>query len=151
MMKLWRSATQQALSLSAHDRFRAVRYEDLIGEPKATLQNLCAELDLEYVEEMTEVPHWGSSTVEHSESAGLSSASIDKWQTVLNAAEIAYCEARSKPEREHFGYAGSDSSQSTLPGYIGMALRLPVHVLGAVLANPGRVLTIVRAIFGRKA
>lgn len=151
MMKLWRSATEQAQSLTDHDRFRVVRYEDLIGEPEATLQSLCAWLDLEYIEEMTEVPHWGSSTVEHSESAGLSSASIDKWQTVLNGAEIAYCEARSKAEREHFGYADSNSSQSTLFGYIGMILRLPVHVLGAVVANPGRVLTISRAIFGRKS
>ena len=97
------------------------------------------------------VPHWGSSTVAHSESAGLSSASIDKWQSVLNGAEIAYCEARSKPERESFGYVDSNSSNSRFFGYLGMTLRLPIHVLGALLANPGRVITILRAIFGRKA
>jgi len=155
MMKLWRAATQEALLLRDHDRFQIVRYEDLIGDPQATLQTLCTALDLDFKDEMMDVPHWGSSTVAHSASVGLSSASIDKWQSVLNAAEIAYCEARSKPERESFGYADSHadrkSSQSKLLGYLAMALRLPIHVLGAVLVNPGRVTTILRAIFGRKA
>lgn len=151
MMKLWRSATQQAQSLQDDDRFLVVRYEDLIADPQATLAALCTKLDLEFDDEMMSVPHWGSSTVEHNESAGLSSASIDKWQSVLNGAEIAYCEARSKPEREIFGYADSNSSQSTFFGYLGMVLRLPIHILGAVLANPGRVLTILRAISGPKS
>jgi hypothetical protein len=151
MMKLWRSATQEAQSLQDDDRFQLVRYEDLIGDPQATLQTLCAELDLEFKDEMMNVPHWGSSTVAHTASAGLSSASIDKWQSVLNGAEIAYCEACSRPERESFGYADSNSSKAKVFGYLGMTLRLPIHVLGAVLANPGRVLTILRAIFGRKA
>ena len=150
MMKLWRSATQEAQSLQGEERFQVVRYEDLIGDPQATLKTVCAKLDLEFKDEMMNVPHWGSSTVAHTASAGLSSASIDKWQSVLNGAEIAYCEARSIPERESFGYADSSSSKSKLFGYLGMTLRLPIHVLGAVLANPGRVLTILRAIFGRK-
>ncbi len=151
MMKLWRSATHEAQALQNHERFRVVRYEDLIGDSQATLQALCAELGVAFDDTMMDVPHWGSSTVEHSASGGLSTESIDKWQSVLNGAEIAYCEARSKPEREKFGYADSTLSKSKWFGYLGMALRLPVHVLGAIVANPGRVLTISRAIFGRNA
>jgi len=150
MMKLWRSATQEAQALRDDDRFQVVRYEDVIGDPQATLQALCTELDIEFKDEMMDVPHWGSSTVAHSAAGGLSSASIDQWQSVLNGAEIAYCEARSKPERESFDYADSTTSKSKFFGYLGMTLRLPIHILGALLANPGRVLTILRAILGRK-
>lgn len=151
MLRLWCSATRQALDLQAHERFRIVRYEDLIAEPEATIKPLCEFLDLDYTDEMLNVPHWGSSTVEHSESAGLSSAALDKWRTVLDGAEIAYCERRTRRERELFAYEDSDDSRSVVPGYFGMALRLPIHIGGALLANPGRVLSIGRAVFGRQA
>jgi len=151
MLRLWRSATRQALDLQAHERFRIVRYEDLILEPEATIKPLCEFLDVDYAAELLNVPHWGSSTVEHSESAGLSSASLDKWRTVLDGAEIAYCEKQTREEREQFGYADSEDSRSVLPGYLNMGLRLPIHVAGALIANPGRVLTIGRAVFGRQS
>jgi hypothetical protein len=150
MLRLWCSATREALALQTHERFRIVRYEDLITEPEETIKPLCEFLDLDYSSEMLDVPHWGSSTVEHSESAGLSSAALDKWQTVLDGAEIAYCERRTRQERKTFAYADSDDSRSVLPGYLGMGLRLPIHVAGALLANPGRVLTVIRAMFRRQ-
>lgn len=154
MIKLWRSATQEAQSLQEQagykDRFRTVRYEDLIEAPQDTVKDLCTFLNIEFEEKMLDVPHWGSSTVAHSDSAGLSSASIDKWQSVLNAAEIHYCDARTGPERAGFGYEDSQLSKSLLLGYLGMIIRFPIHALGAIIANPGRVVTVLRAIFGRK-
>lgn len=149
MLRLWRSATRQALEMQPHERFRIVRYEDLIAKPAETIKPLCEFLDIDYSDKLLDVPHWGSSTVEHSASAGLSAASIDKWQSVLNGAEIRYCENRTRQERVRFDYPDSGDTRAVLPGYLGMALRLPVHVLGALLANPGRVLTIVRAMFRR--
>jgi hypothetical protein len=150
MLRLWRSATREAQELDAHERFRIVRYEDLVATPAATIGPLCEFLGLEYSDAMLDVPHWGSSTVEHSESAGLSSASLDKWHSVLNGAEVAYCESKTRQERQQFAYADSDDKRSVLFGYLCMWLRLPVHIGGALLTNPGRVLTVIRAMFRRR-
>ena len=50
-------------------------------------------------------------------------------------------------ERSAFGYDDVGSAGSAVPGYLGMALRLPIHVLGALLAlvivGPGLLGTVL--------
>lgn len=145
MTRLWLSATREAIAMSDVERFRIVRYEDLIDRPESTVRGLCANLEIGFQPLMLDVPHWGSSTVSHSSGGGISSASLEKWRTVLNSTEIAYCDSRTKAERDAFGY---DQSQvRTSPGGIlRFLLRLPIHVVGVLISNPRRMMVQLKAM-----
>ena len=145
MTRLWRSATREAMVLLDEDRFQVVRYEDLIDQPESTVRALCAKLGVGFQPRMLNVPHWGSSTVSHTSGGGISSASREKWRTVLNSTEIAYCDSRTEAERDAFGYGRSQVSTSP-GGILRFILRLPVHVVGVVLSNPRRMMVQLKAM-----
>jgi hypothetical protein len=149
MVRLWLSATREALSIAGNPRVRLVRYEDLVGQPEATIRSLCADLGLSYEPGMLNVPHWGSSTVQHRASAGLSAAALDKWREILDGAEIDYCSRKTLAERQRFGYpeAGTAGARPTERALF--LARLPLHLAGTALSNPGRATVQLKAMFAR--
>ena len=149
MVRLWLSATREAISIGNHPRVRIVRYEDLVGAPEATVGGLCATLGLAYEAGMLDVPHWGSSTVQHRASSGLSAASLDKWREILDGAEIDYCSRKTAAERAHFGYPESGTAGGRWSERALFLARLPVHLAGTVLANPRRAAVQLKAMYAR--
>ena len=149
MVRLWLSATREAMAIGGHPRVRIVRYEDLVGSPEATVRGLCAALGLTYEAGMLNVPHWGSSTVQHRASSGLSAAALDKWREILDGAEIDYCGRKTAAERAHFGYPDSGTPGGRWYEQALFLARLPLHLAGTVLANPGRVAVQLKAMFAR--
>jgi hypothetical protein len=149
MVRLWLSATREALAIASHPRVRIVRYEDLVGAPEATVRGLCTDLNLTYDAAMLEVPHWGSSTVQHRASSGLSAAALDKWREILDGAEIDYCSRKTRIEREHFGYPEAETPVPRLTERALFLARFPVHLVGMVVANPVRAAVQLKAMFAR--
>jgi hypothetical protein len=149
MVRLWVSATREALSMDGHDRFHVVRYEDLIDEPEVTVSSLCERLGIDFRPEMLAIPHWGSSTVSHTATGGVSKKSLEKWRSVLTSTEVAYCDARTKSERARFGYPEAERAKPSISGVMRFLLRLPIHVLGTILADPRRVIVQLRAMLVR--
>ena len=150
MMRLWLSATREAERLSSHDRFFTVRYEDLVTTPESTVGKLCDQLGLDFSSDMLSIPHYGSSTVQHSAKGGLSTAALEKWRSVLGTSEIRYCDHRSRDERKQWSYPDCDDARWTVLGALLFALRLPLHVLGVALANPKRMLVLLKALAARR-
>lgn len=149
MVSLWLSATREALAMNGHDRFHILRYEDLIAEPEAAVKSLCERLDIEFHPQMLAIPHWGSSTVSHTATGGVSKESLGKWPSVLTSTEVAYCDARTKTERGRFDYAPAEKVKSSISGMMQFLVRLPIHVLGTILADPRRVFVQLRAMLAR--
>jgi omega-hydroxy-beta-dihydromenaquinone-9 sulfotransferase len=150
MSRLWVRASQAALALEPHPRFRIVRFEDLVENPESLMRDLCDWLGIDFQANMLAVPQWGSSNIQHSSSQqGVSRAMLNQWQQVLSTAEIAVSERQTAAYLERFGYAPISIGGSEPLGTMGLLLKYPLHVLGAVLANPRRVLIQLRALSRR--
>ena len=103
----WKSA------IHASDESRArypqaihrVRYEDLVTNPQAELERICAFLGLGFTEEMLKVS-WINTTVDNKASArGIASDSVAKWQRILSSGDVALCQWIVGEEMERLGYA----------------------------------------------
>ncbi|HEX5789375.1 MAG TPA: sulfotransferase [Woeseiaceae bacterium] len=148
MVRLWRSATREILRLEGYPRVSIVRYEDLVLDAEATVRGLCDEIGLPFEREMLNVPHWGSSTVRHTSAAGPSAAALDKWREILDGQEVAYCDAATVAERRRFAYPDA-APAVRLKDRVLFGARLPLHVVGTVLANPKRAAVQIKALFAR--
>ena len=150
MSRLWLRASQAAVALEDHPRFRIVRFEDLVDDPESLLRDLCDWLGIDFQPDMLAVPQWGSSNIEHNSSQqGVSRAMLTQWEQVLNRAEIAVSERQTKAYLERFAYTPLDISGSLTLGTIAIWLKYPLHVLGALLSNPRRALIQLRALSRR--
>jgi hypothetical protein len=150
MSRLWLRASQAALELEAHPRFRIVRFEDLVENPESLVHDLCDWLEIDFQANMLAVPQWGSSNIEHSsKQQGVSRAMLTQWQQVLTDAEIAVSERQTKAYLERFAYTPTNIGGSGALGTMALWLKYPLHVLGAVLSNPRRVLIQLRALSRR--
>lgn len=148
MVRLWRSATREALKLEGHPRVTIVRYEDLVQDGEATVRALCERVGLPFERAMLDVPHWGSSTVRHSSAAGPSAAALEKWREILDGKEVAYCDAATVEERRRFGYPDAVRAVRVTERLL-FAARLPLHLVGTVLANPRRAAVQLKALSAR--
>jgi hypothetical protein len=150
MSSLWARATEAAIQLEQHPRFRLLRFEDLVGEPEQTVKDLCAWLKLEFEPGMLDVPQWGSSNVEHdSETHGVSAAMTDQWKKVLSEGEVRISEQRTAAFLSRFDYPLVTNGKMNASAWLQLLVRYPLHLVGAVLTNPRRVWIQLRAIMRR--
>ena len=152
MTRLWKAATDSALSLAGDRRFKIIRFEDLVADPQSVIRDLCEFLELEYQGEMLDVPQWGSSNFAADQSnRGISVAMLDKWKEILSEDEIAYSEMCTRSHMERFAYAVSGNGRISVFGRLKLAVRYPLHLLGAAAINPRRIAIQLAAILNRKA
>lgn len=146
MSKLWNKATELALDLADHPRCHLVKFEELTDAPEQTVRQLCEQLEIDFDPAMLEVPHWGSSTVAHSDDkkAGVSAQVVEQWRTVLSPAECAVVAELSGDLMERSGYPLGEAERKV---GLGQWLSYPPHLLGVALANPKRALTVARGLF----
>ena len=102
MVRLWLSATGEALSLEGHPASSLIRYEDLVGAPKPPSARCATRSGC--VEPGTQTCRTG---VRPRTSTGVVRPVLcgaRKWREILDDAEIGYCERRTAAERARFGY-----------------------------------------------
>lgn len=144
MSKLWNKATEVALELADHPRCHLIKFEALTDDPEQTVHRLCAELGMEFDPNMLAVPHWGSSTVAHTDQkAGVSAQVADQWRKVLSPAECSVVARLSGELMQKNGYSLGDVEAKVS---LGQWLSYGPHLLGVALANPKRALTVARGM-----
>lgn len=114
---LWVSAIRAAAQLQSVERFKTIRFEDLVESPKEELQDLCRFLGIDFEEDMLNVPHVGSSIMADSEHrTGISSDRSGHWSSGgLTEVEVGICEFVASREMKKFGYRVSDQRMPLLP------------------------------------
>ena len=146
MSQLWNRATEAAVALESHPRVRLIRFEDLVAEPEKTVSSLCEWLDLSFETDMLDVPQWGSSNVRHeTEGSGVSATMLSKWREVLTPGEIAVSEKHARDQMQKFSYECVSDGRPGLLTTIGLLLKYPLHVLGALLTKPDRFMIQLKA------
>lgn len=63
--------------------YRFSKYEELVGEPKKNVEELCGFLEIEFEEEMLSPVKKGSSFYNDRKGTGFDKAAINRWQTTL--------------------------------------------------------------------
>lgn len=137
---LWRSQAQAILrARAAHPRSVHVqRYEDLVRDPRPHVEAVVRFVGLDFRAELLDVPVLNSSFERFAEGAGLSTAPVDRWRSVLDDGEVAVVQQACRGVMEQLGF----ERLAVRPGASAVAsrwARLPVSVGRAALANRDRL------------
>ncbi|HET6380044.1 MAG TPA: sulfotransferase [candidate division Zixibacteria bacterium] len=93
------------------ERYRIVRYEDLVTDPEGVVRDLCRFLDLPFVPAMLGLEGDAAFGATMNSSYGaipsgtITAASVGRFRGVLRPDEIAFMQARAGREMERLGYA----------------------------------------------
>lgn len=93
------------------ERYKIIRFEDLAGNPEATLKNICAFIDEEYSPEMLSMSGaaehndtGGNSSFEKIEPGNISTKPIGRFREVLTNVEILYIQMFTGNNMDQLGY-----------------------------------------------
>lgn len=138
---LWRATVRRtAAARSSHGSsvVRAMRYEDLVSSPEATLRDLCAWLELDYAPSMLDVPVHNSSFAAFDEAGGFREQAMSRWRTTLTEDEVATVQTVAGSTLGACGYgrmAVSSQVVRSLPSIAGA----PAAAVRAYMANRDRL------------
>lgn len=111
--KLWASAVQMGQALDGDPRFMTLKFEDLMADPQARVQDICEHIGVEYEPQMIDVPQVGSSAgTDRVNQKGINAKAAGSWQNGgVSKTEVAICEAMTAKEMARLGYAHSGISK----------------------------------------
>ncbi len=143
MSRLWNRAALCGMKLRNDPRFMLIKYEDVVADPQRQIGMLCDFLDLDFVPEMLNVEAKGSSHSHlNKDHRGVSTGSLELWREGLSLTEIKVCETLSGDLMGQLSYdATLPENQHQIPRLA--YLSYPLHLCGAALMNPRRVLALL--------
>lgn len=147
MARLWADANRTALGLERNPRVMIVRFEDLVGDTAAQVERICNFVAVEFEPLMTRVPRWGSSNVvQDDKPAELSMDVLDAWKHVLTSGEEAVVEHQLRDLMSVFSYDPRADGAHEHLSMIRYGLTYPLHLAGAAIVNPRRMLIQAKAM-----
>lgn len=138
---LWRAtaaAGREAQQRFGQDRVLLVRYEDLVTEPEATVGGITARLGVTYHDGMLDVPLHNSSFSSFDRRAGVSTAPLERWKTVLSPHETAVVQRWCAEDMRRLGYEVEPVALSWR-GRLRLLLQLPLSAVTVAFANRHRM------------
>jgi hypothetical protein len=104
---IWRSAIQEYKKFEKlNHNILTIKFEALLKEPSSELKKICLFLEIEYNEDMLNVPQIGSSDGKDSNIKGINYQRINPWMNSksLSKTEIYFCEKYCSNEMYQEGY-----------------------------------------------
>ncbi len=146
MSKLWNAAINAGLKHSSRPEVLNVKFEDLLENPKATVEGICNHLGLPFEAAMLDIPQASSSNEKDSDEKGVNKKRAGNWQKGgLSKAEIEICQNICGENMKALGY--SIESQKVNPLVIaGHYLLFPIKLVGALLLNLNRMKSITETL-----
>ena len=147
--KLWNAAISAYKKHSKDPRVIGVKFEYLINDTKAVLLGICDHLNIDFEDNMLNVPFAGSSTKADSIEVGIRQNEKSNWiEKGLEGSEINICQKICKQEMTDLGYNQIEVNRSFL-SEIGYYLSFPFKVMWALLANLNRMRSIRESLTKR--
>jgi hypothetical protein len=133
---LWSGALRKGLEMEPHPRFKTVRFEDLLGTPEKTVQELCDFLGLGYEPGMVAVPQVGSSSGHDSPARkGIDGGRVGGWRKGgLTPVELYTCERIASEQMRRMGYV-PESARVGLPSRVFNSLTFIIKAAMALTMN----------------
>ena len=145
--KIWNSSLECTEKFANNSRVRLVRFEDLLVEPIRIVKELCEFLEIEFYQEMLNVPVIGSSTQQDLKNQFLiDSSKKEKWKNGgLNSAEIYLSQLVSNSMMQKFKY---DVEKFRFPPILTLfyLISFPIKLIFAFILNVKRMGNIVEVI-----
>jgi len=145
--KIWNSSLECTEKFTNNSRVRLVRFEDLLVEPIRIVKELCEFLEIEFYQEMLNVPVIGSSTQQDLKNQFLiDSSKKEKWKNGgLNSAEIYLSQLVSNSMMQKFKY---DVEKFRFPPILTLfyLISFPIKLIFAFILNVKRMGNIVEVI-----
>ena len=120
----WRSEVRKWLA--AKEKYGVgveVRYEELVQEPRKTLERLSEELEIEFSEDMLTPGRTNSSEVGQNKEGGIATVSLEKWKSQLTSSKVGVIEWICRRELRKYNYPASKNRWVTL-------LQIPFYYAG---------------------
>lgn len=151
LSKLWNAAISAGRKFSEHPAVMTVRFEDILDNPAATMQEICHHLQIQYYPEMLEIPQASSSNEADSNEKGIKKERAGNWQKGgLSKEEIAICERTCHENLSYYGYEIKNPAVNPFK-FAGWYILFPVKLILALMLNLNRMKSIRDTIKRRLA
>ena len=144
--KLWKETIKVASEIEGHLRFKLIRFEDVVTNPRKEIQSLCKFIGIDYEENMINVQHVSSSHLKYKHRTGIIKDNIDIWKDTLTIGEIAISEWMTKAFMQKNNYKSYQYTKSPLLSIIKQIACYPLHLFGMIIINPNRIWIHIKAI-----
>ncbi len=113
---LWKSAINKSSIYHNHTSIISVKFEDLLEQPKNTMQRVTQFLDISYTNDMLRIPHTGSSEIHDTSEIGINKKRLNPWKKSdkLKKTEIYLCEKICSNQMNKLGYILSEVKPSLI-------------------------------------
>ena len=121
------------------DRYLVIRYEDLVSEPRTTMQQVVEFLDISFVEDLLQPTRlgrpWHGNSVSNQSFQGISKAPLSNWKKQVHHLEVELVNRIAQPVLDKYGYERLEPARSRwrpMPGegprtYLKNRFLLPVY------------------------
>lgn len=144
---LWKKNAAKSLVMQKHERYKQLKFENLVSDAENKLTELCRFMNLNFFKEMMQVPHAGSSSrMDKDAESGIDKSVAGQWKNGgLSQTEIWCCEKIAGEQMKQLGYSASASRPSLLK-LLWLGLLLPVKTGISLLMNLNRMKNIRKTI-----
>ncbi|MEM9052938.1 MAG: sulfotransferase [Bacteroidota bacterium] len=142
--KLWNAAISAAKPFEGEQRFKTVRFEDILKNPEDTVKSICEFANFPYEPEMLQVPHAGSSSEADKKSElGIRKTRAKGWlEKGLTKTEIEICQSTCGTLMDEFHYEAIQVKVNPIE-LAWKYLIFPFKMVLALLINLNRMRNIV--------
>ena len=146
LSKLWNAAIGAAGKFNQHPQVLSVKFEDILEQPSPTIQKICQHLEIDFNEEILNIPQASSSNEADSNERGIKKERAGNWKNGgLSNAEIAICEKTSGTFLSQMNYSLLNPEVNSLK-VLGWYLLFPIKLALALLFNLNRMKSISETI-----
>ncbi len=145
--KLWNASVNSMKKFSDSPSVQTILFEELLNDPISTMQGLCIFLNIEYKEEMLNVPQIGSSAgYDNPLELGINKSRTKGYsQGGLTKTELYLCEKITNKNMLFYGYK-LDKFKPNIFELLIMLLSFPLKIITALMLNIKRMKNIVETI-----
>lgn len=146
LSKLWNSALNAANAFHKDTRLISVRFEDLVEEPKTTLQIICKHIEVDFDEKMLNITQESSSIEKDSKEIGFKKARASNWKNGgLSTTERWICQTMCAENMQQCNFE-PEQIKPNIFYLLYYYISFPVKISLALLMNLNRMKNIVETL-----